>query len=240
MSWIRLETGIGANPKVAKFARLLGLSKVEAIGHLVLLWTWAADQVESGDLSSQDEVDIISSSGWAKRRGAEKFILALQDSGLMDGKKLHDWEHYQGALIERRRRDREYAKARRASSDNRTTVTVPVDRQSLTRTNVTNVTNEQTKERGADAPTLSQPFSVPTAGEVQAYLDELGEARFTGEAFVDFYQARGWKFPDDSPMEDWKSAVRTWRRRENTPAPEPEDLQMMATFAALRAEMTDD
>ena len=57
----------------------------------------------------------------------------------------------------------------------------------------------------------AKKFTPPTAEEVQAYLDELGERRFSGEAFVDAYQVTGWKTKGGEPIKDWPAAVRNWR-----------------------------
>ena len=85
----------------------------------------------------------------------------------------------------------------------------------------------QSTETESEPPLISPPkprkrgqcgsFLKPTAGEVQAYLDELGERRFSGQEFVDANDTRGWVVgkPDrrgnSTPMADWKGAVRTWR-----------------------------
>ena len=64
-------------------------------------------------------------------------------------------------------------------------------------------------------------FAPPSVDEVSAYLTEKGYD-IDAEAFVDFYASKGWKV-GNSPMKDWKAAVRTWvnRRKEETPAPKP-------------------
>lgn len=67
----------------------------------------------------------------------------------------------------------------------------------------------------------SKRFTPPSVDEVSAYLTEKGYD-IDAEAFVDFYASKGWKV-GNSPMKDWKAAVRTWvnRRKEETPAPKP-------------------
>lgn len=55
-------------------------------------------------------------------------------------------------------------------------------------------------------------FSAPSPQAVQEYLDSLKERNFTGQAFCDFYEARGWMIGKNK-MKDWKAAVRTWRNR---------------------------
>lgn len=55
-------------------------------------------------------------------------------------------------------------------------------------------------------------FIKPTADEVRAYCAERSN-RVDAQAFVDFYEAKGWKV-GSSPMKDWKAAVRTWEKRD--------------------------
>jgi len=71
--------------------------------------------------------------------------------------------------------------------------------------------------------TKAKVFIKPTPEEVAAYAKTIG---FTldGGAFCDFYESRGWRY-NNTPIKDWKAAVRTWkaRRQEDTaqPAPRP-------------------
>lgn len=61
-------------------------------------------------------------------------------------------------------------------------------------------------------------FSPPNLEEVQAYCQER-KNRINAQQFVDFYTAKGWKV-GNTPMKDWKAAVRTWEQREaNTQKP---------------------
>lgn len=57
-------------------------------------------------------------------------------------------------------------------------------------------------------------FRPPTVGEVLAYCRERGNAVDPGR-FVDFYESKGWKV-GNQPMKDWKAAVRTWERQEQS------------------------
>lgn len=63
----------------------------------------------------------------------------------------------------------------------------------------------------------SRRFTPPTLKEVSDYVMENGYAYAVNpEAFIDFYQSKGWKV-GNNPMKDWKAAVRTWVRRGNKP-----------------------
>lgn len=53
-------------------------------------------------------------------------------------------------------------------------------------------------------------FTAPTKEEVIAYCKERGN-RVDPERFIDYYTSNGWKV-GKNPMKDWKAAVRTWEK----------------------------
>jgi hypothetical protein len=57
-------------------------------------------------------------------------------------------------------------------------------------------------------------FTPPTPAEVQAYLDEIGNHTINRDAFIDYYESRGWMIGKNK-MRCWKAAVRTWARRDS-------------------------
>ena len=71
---------------------------------------------------------------------------------------------------------------------------------------------EQEKEQEQDlfAPQAAKRFVVPAVADVAAYCTER-KNEVDAQAFVDFYQSKGWKV-GDQPMKDWQAAVRTWER----------------------------
>ena len=62
-----------------------------------------------------------------------------------------------------------------------------------------------------------QRFSPPTVDEVKAYCRER-QNKVDPQRFVDFYAAKGWKV-GNTPMKDWKAAVRTWEQRDGNITP---------------------
>lgn len=56
-------------------------------------------------------------------------------------------------------------------------------------------------------------FTPPTVLEVAEYCAERDNG-IDAEAFVDFYTANGWVQGKGKPIQDWKSCVRTWEKRE--------------------------
>lgn len=68
--------------------------------------------------------------------------------------------------------------------------------------NSNNNTNKEKRKR----------FTPPSLDEVKSYCNERNNA-VNPEAFVDFYESKGWKVGRE-PMKDWRAAVRTWERKE--------------------------
>ncbi len=57
-------------------------------------------------------------------------------------------------------------------------------------------------------------FCPPTLQDVQNYISEKGYS-IDAEAFIAFYESKGW-FVGKNKMKDWKMAIVTWAKRENT------------------------
>lgn len=72
-------------------------------------------------------------------------------------------------------------------------------------------TIELAKTKNVRTRASSVIFTPPTYEEVGQYCLEENYC-VSPQAFIDFYQARGWKVGRDK-MKDWKAAVRTWQHR---------------------------
>ena len=55
-------------------------------------------------------------------------------------------------------------------------------------------------------------FAPPSLEEVKAYTSEK-HLNIDAEAFVDFYESKGWRVGNQT-MKDWRAAVRNWARRD--------------------------
>ena len=64
----------------------------------------------------------------------------------------------------------------------------------------------------------NKKFVPPSVDEVRIYCQERNN-NVDAEAFVDFYQSKGWRV-GSNPMKDWKASVRTWERRKTTEKPQ--------------------
>jgi len=72
------------------------------------------------------------------------------------------------------------------------------------------VSNKDIKEKEQ-----KKKFIKPSVEEVRAYCQERNNG-VNPEAFIDFYESKGWKV-GNQPMKDWKAAIRTWEKRDPKP-----------------------
>lgn len=78
-------------------------------------------------------------------------------------------------------------------------------------TNDTN-TKTKTKSKTNTNDKRERNFVPPTLSQVTEYCTERNNG-VDPEAFISFYQSKGWKVGNQS-MRDWKAAVVTWEKRE--------------------------
>lgn len=88
-------------------------------------------------------------------------------------------------------------------------------------------------------------FTPPTVADVASFAKEHGLS-LNAEQFVDFYAAKGWRV-GNSPMKDWRAAVRNWVRRDQSPNAPPgkrvgaqQYSQRTYTESELADDMTDE
>ena len=113
MSWIRVDVALCRHPKVMRFGKLMGVSRHEALGMLLDLWTWATDYTENGDLTRYESDELMQLLGINQNAALIKTDLleALVTSGFVDREGdnllLHDWDMYQGQLEAQRKANRD-------------------------------------------------------------------------------------------------------------------------------------
>jgi predicted phage replisome organizer len=72
---------------------------------------------------------------------------------------------------------------------------------------------DKSREEESIENTKRKRFVKPTLDEVSAYALEI-DYNLNSEAFMDYYDANGWKIGGKSSMKDWKAAVRQWKRHD--------------------------
>lgn len=112
MTWIESHTTLARHPKTLRLTKALGISVPCAVGHLHMLWWWALEYAQDGDLSGFDADEIALACYWEGE--AAGFWSALQSAGFIDAAgHIHDWHEYAGKLLERRAHDAERKRAGR-------------------------------------------------------------------------------------------------------------------------------
>lgn len=65
---------------------------------------------------------------------------------------------------------------------------------------------------GKDSIGKKKNFTPPTIEEVTEYCRERNNG-IDAQRFIDYYEARGWRYGKNQAMKDWKAAVRLWERQ---------------------------
>ena len=126
MAWIKSQQALRDHPKLKKLARGLEISIPTALGHLHMLWWWAMDYAQDGNLTPFDALDIADAAGW--EGDPNRFVDAMVNCGFRgagflecteNGELLiHDWDEHCGDEFERRAKEAERLRAyRKKKSD---------------------------------------------------------------------------------------------------------------------------
>jgi hypothetical protein len=95
-----VKRGTPEHPKVDALCEILGIGRAQAVGHLELLWHFAAKYAIQGNVGKWPDTLIASRCGAASENGqAERFVAALTDARWLDrcAKErlvIHDWEDH--------------------------------------------------------------------------------------------------------------------------------------------------
>lgn len=158
--WIESHQEIARHPKTRRLALKLGVSRAAAIGHLHLLWWWAVDYAQDGNLTGVEPEIIAEEAMWDGDPAV--FVQAMVESEWLDTSDgrmtIHDWHDYAGKLIEARRKDAERKREARHSHEPPTDPPPSNGRPSEVRApSVVTVPNPTVPNRTEDAPTGAAP-----------------------------------------------------------------------------------
>lgn len=158
MSWIESHQELARHPKTRRLARTLGISIPTAIGHLHLLWWWALDFADDGDLSRFEAEDIADGMIWEGDPDAA--VDALASAGFLDAdQRIHDWDDFAGRLVQRRKSNAERMRETRATHVQRTFSA----RADTCEATVPNPTVQDSTVPSADAETRALAHEAPAA-----------------------------------------------------------------------------
>lgn len=231
IGWIRLDVHMPEHRKSRRLAKLL--DDRAAWRYVVTLWVWAAKHAEDGVLPPED-VDIIAEEcGWAGE--PSEFIDVLVSAGWIDrdGELLvvHDWDEFQGTLVERRlknrRRKRLERKRRRAQLDGEPSIEDPschADVQGTSRGRPDARARAGAPLRSVPSRSVSSGVGGETEGNGRAEPDDAGVELSAFDRLWEVYprkqrkrQAEAtWNDVRDEapPIQDLVDAVKLWRRTE--------------------------
>lgn len=224
------------HPKTRKLARLLSVHRSQAIGHMMMVWWWALEYAQDGDLGRYSNDEIADAADWPG--DPDLFVTSAVECG-PDGADgffnanltIHNWDQYAGRLIDRRTSEAERKRNYRRMSAGRPQ-DVPgmscVDKTRLEKSRVDQTREEESKpERqgqtpcAADAsPTTPKGTRIPASWQLSDEDRAHGERILDGtgldvEAVADLFRdywlnatgVKGLKL-------DWPATWRTWCRNQ--------------------------
>ena len=114
LPWFKVHADVFDHPKTKRLCA--SIRDVNGAVYLFRLWAWAVRFQADGVVAGPDVTFVLEdAAGWRGESGV--LVKALVASGHLDvtraGFELHDWDEYQGAHIEKLRRDRDAAAKRR-------------------------------------------------------------------------------------------------------------------------------
>lgn len=113
MYWIQSPHDLARHPQTRRLAKALACSVPQAVGHLHILWNWALDFAEDGNLSSFDADELAEAALWDG--DSTTFVAALVSTGfLVDGGHIWEWENIGEPLVKKRQANAERQRAFRA------------------------------------------------------------------------------------------------------------------------------
>ena len=219
--WLRLYTEVLNDPKVQKLDG-------NSFKFWINLLCCAKEYSNDGILP---DIEGIAFHLRIKEDAAQKYLEKMIESGLVEIEAntyiIHGWSTRQyesdndPTALDRKRRERD----RKRGVTEMSRVTSRTCHGNVTPTEPEQIpdTDTEKKEEAPQASPVCVPrFKKPTVDEVRAYCQERRN-RVDPQAFVDFYESKGWKI-GKNPMKDWQASVRTWEKREDKPTSERREI----------------
>lgn len=185
--WIELHQEMPRHPKTLALAQALKISRREAVGLLVDLWTWGLNCAdENGQLRGITDEGIAMAMDWPYKQ-AGKLAAALVSCGWIDGQNgeysLHDWADYTTKLSEKRKdaeRKREARKREKCKDTSEEIATKRKENPRNVRGQSGDVPRKNTVNPRADItePNLTEPYNKTTSNSNAASIP--GEADVSG------------------------------------------------------------
>ena len=220
MAWIESHDTLGEHPKTKRLARTLGVSTVQAVGHLQFFWWWAMNYADDGNITEFEPIDIAEGAKWEGDHAeffnaliTSKFVEIINEETV-----IHDWHVYGGKLVQRKNSNAERMRNTRAKHMQNACETCVEPEKS---------TGEKSTEQDSTLPSVEfarttkkgRPNSarIPLPDDWIPPLDEqtaseqfnlpVKTVRLETDQFRDHHRKVG------SVFADWNAAWRNWMRR---------------------------
>lgn len=190
MAWIESHQELADHPKTKRLMRALGVDRYTVIGVLHVLWYWALDYADDGNLSAFSDADIADGVGWPG--DASELVHGLTVAGFLDETRtIHDWDDFAGRYVAKRQANAERMRVARAAEPphlngtraehvQRTSDARAMAVQECTGATVPNstgeernLTGEEPETGGALAANAAPPKSVPKPNRTTQVIDLL-------------------------------------------------------------------
>lgn len=111
MAWIESHEDVWEHHKTVRLCRILGITDIEAVGHLHSLWHFVLRNAwKDADLTPWGDDGIEAATRWRRDPGA--MAAALREVGYLDGSVVHGWSDRAGKLV----KDRLYNENRKSAA----------------------------------------------------------------------------------------------------------------------------
>lgn len=187
---------LGDHPKIHKLSRLLGISRVTAVGHMQFFWWWAMSYAPDGSLERFDCLDIAIAAQW--EGDEQEFVDALVAVGFIDESGIHDWPDFGGKVLKERQKNAEkMAQWRQRKRDESATEQDGNDHVTVTLPSRDRIREEKSREekKRKDTPPLPPDPNGATAPPAADYRSLIGDDYWSAlDAFreVDPALSNGW------------------------------------------------
>jgi DnaD/phage-associated family protein len=226
MAYVEAHAGLRDHLKTKKVARLLGVPKVQVIGHLLCLWWWCQEYAQDGDLSGFDAADIADAAEWEGE--PETFVNALLNCGAKGGAGflhndpdsgallVNDWYQYGGKLFVQREQAAERMRNYRARNANKQDSYADVTRNdTVTVTHVTPIDKTREEEIRKDNNKPSPVVVVDDSARYRHTCDLIHQNGFgmMTPLMADEVHAMIAEYPDEWIDRAFEVAVKANKRR---------------------------
>jgi|GEM_PF-3403115 len=218
--WIKVEKDTAAKPEVMRLAAILDIDEFTVVGHLIAFWSWV-----DSNLSPECPQTQGTKRGLDRIAGRTGFCDALISVGWLtfDGDLfgIPNMGRHMGQSAKLRAMDKEKKAKKRVKPDSVPELSPKCPPESGTnqgqKQDKSGTREEQKREEEVNTQTQAPAkpgrvvFVKPEVHEVIQYTREIG-SMIDGQEFCDFYESKGWRV-GNSPMKDWKAALRQWESR---------------------------